>query len=139
MLNKKSINVIDWRRRVKKKLIEYKGGKCSKCGYDKDFPAVYHFHHVDPSKKSFCINGKTVKFSSLKEEVDKCILLCANCHSEEHDRIRMEKRKDIIERIPNSRRERGSVKCEFCLKTFNPNRRTQKFCSRKCFNQFRII
>ncbi len=79
-------NVANQRRRVKKKLIEYKGGKCEKCGYNKCVSAL-EFHHLDPSKKDFGIGGKgnTRKLELMIKEVDKCILVCSNCHREIHD------------------------------------------------------
>lgn len=60
------------------------GGKCERCGYDKCIGSL-HFHHTDPSNKSFDISGNHGrKISSLIEECKKCILICANCHGEEH-------------------------------------------------------
>jgi 5-methylcytosine-specific restriction endonuclease McrA len=76
--------VIEWRKRTKIKLVEYKGGKCQKCGYNKSFNAL-HFHHLNPNEKDFSISGKSLSFEKLKNEVDKCILVCSNCHSEIHE------------------------------------------------------
>ena len=70
-------------RKTKEKLIEYKGGKCQICGYNKCTSAL-EFHHLDPSQKGFTISGGTKSFENLKPEVDKCILVCANCHREIH-------------------------------------------------------
>lgn len=75
--------VVEWRVRVKKRLVEYKGGKCIKCGYDK-YIGNLTFHHLDPSKKEFQISGKSIAFEKLKSEADKCVLLCHNCHGEIH-------------------------------------------------------
>ncbi len=72
-----------YRREVKRKLIEYKGNKCQLCGYDKCQEAL-DFHHLNPDEKDFNISGGTKSFESLKPEVDKCILVCANCHREIH-------------------------------------------------------
>ena len=72
-----------YRREVKRKLIEYKGGKCQICGYNRCQEAL-EFHHLDPSQKDFTISGGTKSFESLKPEVDKCILVCANFHREIH-------------------------------------------------------
>lgn len=80
--------VVDWRRRSKSKLVEYKGGKCKECGYNKSINAL-HFHHLDPSQKDFSISGKSWSFDKLKVEVDKCVLLCANCHAEVHEGLRV--------------------------------------------------
>lgn len=67
--------------------IEYKGGKCEHCGYDK-YRGALEFHHKDPSQKD--PKGlKAYKLSRLFAEVDKCVLLCANCHREEHARLRI--------------------------------------------------
>ncbi|MHA2279802.1 MAG: hypothetical protein ACXAC5_02790 [Promethearchaeota archaeon] len=76
--------VINWRRRTKKLLIEYKGGKCERCGFDHDIPAAYDFHHRDPASKDFIIGGTTRSLKRLKEEADKCELLCKICHAVEH-------------------------------------------------------
>ena len=71
---------------VQRKLdcIKYKGGKCSICGYNKYYGAL-EFHHLDPNIKE---NGKqaitNIKKEFLYEELDKCVLLCSNCHREVH-------------------------------------------------------
>ncbi len=83
----KSQAVIDWRKRSKIRLIEYKGWKCECCGYNKS-TSVLQFHHTNPSEKDFTIGGKSYGFERLKVEVDKCIMVCANCHIEIHDEIR---------------------------------------------------
>jgi PHP family Zn ribbon phosphoesterase len=75
------------KRRDKLKLlaVEYKGSCCSICGYNKCVAAL-EFHHTDPSEKDFGISAKglTRSWDKLKEELDKCILVCANCHREIH-------------------------------------------------------
>lgn len=74
-----------FRRNLKRKAIEYKGGECSFCGYDKSQTALC-FHHPDPKEKDFSLgnNGLTRKWDDIKPELDKCILLCLNCHAEVH-------------------------------------------------------
>jgi len=72
-----------WKAR-KQTAIEYKGGKCCKCGYNKYIGAL-EFHHTNPKEKEF--DWKTIRLVSkdkFYKELDKCILLCANCHREEH-------------------------------------------------------
>lgn len=72
---------------VKKKCVEYKGGKCEFCGYSKCLRAL-GFHHKDRNLKAFNISSlKTRAWHKLQLELDKCYLLCANCHMEEEDRI----------------------------------------------------
>jgi hypothetical protein len=76
---------------LKIKAIKYGGGECRKCGYDKCWSAL-HFHHIDPKNKEFAIfecrpgYKKTRNWDKLKVEIDKCILLCANCHTELHSK-----------------------------------------------------
>lgn len=73
------------RRKLKLMAIEYKGGCCSNCGYSKCSDAL-QFHHLDPTKKNFGISaaGYSNSWDKMKKELDKCILLCANCHAELH-------------------------------------------------------
>ena len=82
-------SVVEWRVRTKQKLVDYKGGECCRCGYKKETKALT-FHHLNPEEKDFTIGGKSWSFERLKKEVDKCILLCANCHIETHEEIRNE-------------------------------------------------
>jgi len=73
------------RYREKKRLaVEFLGGKCVRCNYDKCIGAM-HFHHRDPSQKD--PEWKLIKnrsFAALKKEIAKCDLVCANCHAEIH-------------------------------------------------------
>ncbi len=73
------------RKRIKQQSIMYLGGKCQVCGYS-ECPEALDFHHIDESKKNFGIayKGHTKSWSRVKEELDKCYLLCANCHREVH-------------------------------------------------------
>lgn len=71
----------------KKKCVEYKGGKCERCSYSKTVRALA-FHHVDPSQKDFGISGNHARsWEATKKELDKCILVCHNCHSEIHEEL----------------------------------------------------
>jgi len=73
------------RDKVKNMAIEYKGGACQVCGYHKCKEAL-EFHHLNSSEKDFGISSKgyTRSWEKVKEELDKCIMLCANCHREVH-------------------------------------------------------
>jgi hypothetical protein len=67
-------------------LIDKLGGKCCKCGYDRNSSALA-FHHTDASSKSFQIDLRQCSNRSenvLLEEAKKCILVCHNCHAEIH-------------------------------------------------------
>lgn len=73
------------RRRAKLVAVEYLGGSCKHCGYDRCIQAL-EFHHLDPTQKDFQLSNsfRTGAIKDVKEELDKCILLCSNCHREEH-------------------------------------------------------
>lgn len=73
------------RDKIKILALEYKGGKCSICGYNK-YAGALEFHHLDSSTKDFGISekGYTRSWGIVKEELDKCVLVCANCHRELH-------------------------------------------------------
>jgi 5-methylcytosine-specific restriction endonuclease McrA len=71
------------RRALKLKAVEVLGGQCSICGYDKH-PGVLDFHHINPATKSFGISsgGFSRSWTTIENELKKCILVCANCHRE---------------------------------------------------------
>jgi hypothetical protein len=65
-------------------MVTYKGGKCEKCGYNKCIKAL-QFHHIDPADKKINLSASLAnnhKWEKVQEELDKCQLLCANCHIE---------------------------------------------------------
>lgn len=106
------------RKNLKKDLVEYKGGKCEKCGY----------------------NGHTKSWEKLKKEADKCVLVCANCHREIHEQLNgfKDNRKNIIskqykivtkESAPSRIKAKKEYnKCDNChIDTYN-----KKYCSDKC-------
>ena len=68
--------------------VEYKGGRCKTCGYDRCIDAL-EFHHINLSKKEFGISekGYTRSWKKVMEELDKCIMVCANCHRELHAKL----------------------------------------------------
>ncbi len=71
------------RKVIKKKSVLYKGGKCELCGYSRCIEAL-DFHHRDPDTKKFGISNKgyTRSWQNVQDELDKCVLVCANCHRE---------------------------------------------------------
>lgn len=62
------------------KAVEFLGGKCNRCQETYD-PCVYDFHHLNPQDKDFTI-GENMLIGEIRffAEVQKCMLLCANCH-----------------------------------------------------------
>ena len=76
---------IQRRRNIKIQALEYKGWSCNRCGLvDKEYPQIYDFHHLDPTQKDFSISKNVLVFDKIKNELDKCIVLCSNCHRREH-------------------------------------------------------
>jgi ribosomal protein L30E len=75
------------RRKVKQMAIDYMGGCCQVegCGYNRCSTAL-EFHHKNPNEKDFGIGykGYTRSWDKIKEELDKCVLVCSNCHREIH-------------------------------------------------------
>jgi predicted transcriptional regulator len=76
---------VDRMQNLKRQMVQYKGGECVRCGYKKYFGAL-EFHHLNPSEKDFNPSSlKRYKFDDrIKNELDKCILVCSNCHREIH-------------------------------------------------------
>ena len=74
------------KRTSKEYAIKYKGGCCELCGIDNLPQCCYHFHHKDPSAKKFSVSPKLAQkiTDEVLEEIDKCLLLCANCHAIVH-------------------------------------------------------
>lgn len=128
-------------RAIKRKLemIEYKGGKCERCGYSKNICAL-EFHHINPDEKEFQLDARRLSnthIDKLKKEVDKCMLLCANCHREIHhpefSEGELEKLLELYEsknvKVLESKRRMST--CPVCGKEFEwANGKT--FCSPEC-------
>lgn len=81
---------IDNRQVSKKVYLSYKNNSCEECGYNK-CQASLSFHHLDPSVKEIQFSDLNERVNSLddlsnniKTELDKCLLLCNNCHREKH-------------------------------------------------------
>lgn len=107
----------------KEEMVIYKGGCCLKCGYNKYLGAL-HFHHRDPFVKSFAISASSKKTSQeIVEELDKCDLLCANCHAETHGQLRGEQIKAVGP-------EGACLMCQNFMATHD------EFCSKKCLNKY---
>lgn len=90
--SKVKVNLLETRLKrrnlIKIKAVEYKGGKCSRCNYDRCITAL-DFHHINPEEKDFTIaKYYNLSWDKIKIELDKCILVCANCHREIHYEIK---------------------------------------------------
>ena len=81
------------KRKRKEEAILYLGGVCIDCGGE-FHPSIFEFHHRNPSEKD-SDPSKTLmlKWEKIKAELDKCDLLCANCHRLRHHKENYENTK----------------------------------------------
>lgn len=81
---------LERQRNFKRLAIEYKGGKCEDCGIV-DNQVIYDFHHIHPNEKDFNISKfrATTWNKKIENELDKCVLLCANCHRKRHSNMKL--------------------------------------------------
>lgn len=76
--------VKNYRQRLKKRATYVLGDKCQCCGYNKCISAL-EFHHIDPTQKDINFGSNTNRsWEVTRKELEKCILVCANCHREIH-------------------------------------------------------
>ncbi len=82
------IAVTKRRHKLKQLAVEYKGGKCERCGYSKCVRSLA-FHHKDPTQKDFGLGGRGIirSWKKVQKELDKCVLVCNNCHGEIHEEL----------------------------------------------------
>jgi hypothetical protein len=73
------------KKNLKEELIQELGGKCNMC-HGVFESAVYDFHHLSDKKDSISDMFDKSSEQAIREEVKKCILLCANCHRTTHAR-----------------------------------------------------
>jgi len=143
------------RRRKELKIIsvQYKGGKCYICDYDKCINAL-EFHHLDASEKDFSIgaDGYTRSWDKVKSELDKCVMLCCRCHREchagDHVEVLAQYLKELkggahiytldetmVNRQKHTKQQNMLSRqrnCLACGEIFDPERTKKKFCSTEC-------
>ncbi len=122
-----SSDVIKTQRRNKQRAVEYLGGKCSICGYNRCLAAL-DFHHVDPLTKEASISHAIHCWSwkRAKKEVDKCILVCSNCHREIHNGMYEVESLEMYFLLEITKC------CLTCKSDFITKNEQQKFCCAKC-------
>ena len=105
--NKKDVKTLKNKREkaTREWLISYKTSmKCNKCGFN-SHPAALDFHHIDKSKKDKTISQMIRNYGkeAIMKEMDKCEVLCANCHRILHyeEKVREEKQNDSSKRLLN--------------------------------------
>ena len=88
------------RRRIRQMAVEYKGGRCNICGYQRCVEAL-EFHHLDASEKDFGVSDKGYarSWERVRRELDKCVMLCANCHREVHAGLLQLPQETVVEKL----------------------------------------
>lgn len=110
---------------LKRKLLEYKNVKCcEKCGYVGKNLNSLDFHHIDANSKKFKVmyesNRRKNILKYITDEVDKCLVMCANCHVKEHINIdRLEVNWDFIVKGCDSYKEMPKIDKDIVIKMYN--------------------
>ena len=128
-LNMASEEVMRCQRRKKIHAVNAFGGQCQICGYKKCIDAL-EFHHIDESTKKAKPSHVIMRWSweRAKEELDKCMLVCANCHREIHA-------KEFDFELQNHVLPWIEMECATCKEVFQTKKKSQKFCSTSCMGQ----
>ena len=118
------------RMKLKVKAFNYKGGACEMCGLI-DVVDVFDFHHLNSHEKDFGIaqKGYLKSWKSIKNELDKCILLCANCHRRGH--FNHKQTKYILEEILDEQNKEVIV-CKYYCNDCNIKISSNSLRCRKC-------
>jgi hypothetical protein len=85
-MSKSSESVKNWRKKAKEIILVCMGEKCQICNYN-NCSAALELHHIDPNEKELSLSSIMTSCKSwnfIYSEIEKCILLCSNCHREVH-------------------------------------------------------
>ena len=120
---------------LKQKAVEFLGGKCNKCGNEN--MVCLEFHHLDSAEKDDSISKMLISASwgKIEEELNKCILLCSNCHHETHYRTDglgknngWISKHELLQSISKASCEScGYCKSKACLTFHHEDAKTKKF------------
>lgn len=98
----------------KKEAIKAKGGKCEIC-QEEYHHSVYDFHHTNPSEKEMCWRQmSSASEDKRKKELDKCMLLCSNCHRKLHWEINNGRPALASENVVEQKVKKSKNKCKTC-------------------------
>lgn len=120
-------DVIRCQRRKKMTAIEHFGGKCQLCGYMRCQSAL-EFHHLDQRQKQHAPSYIIMRWSWEKAlaELEKCALVCSNCHKEIHYGLHS------TEDLRTIVRPTKTKQCPYCSKEFKTKRDSQIYCGSSC-------
>lgn len=135
-MSKSSEAVKRWRNNSKDRIVKCMGGMCVSCGYSRCHSAL-ELHHLDPTAKEFTfgsIRANPKSWSSLVEELRKCVLLCSNCHREVHagmltihpDVARFDEQYAVYGKI------RANIERDACPICASEKPTTNRTCSARC-------
>lgn len=134
----------NYRTRLKERIVYVMGDKCQCCGYDKLHSAL-ELHHLNPKEKDFTLGTNTnISWNSARKEIQKCILVCANCHREIHaglidlDSLKSSFSEDRANEIDQLVDDIKSKKINYCKKCGSEIDRDATLCI-KCFAEQRRV
>ena len=137
----------DFRRNRKLNLIKVCGNQCNLCGYNKVIGAL-EFHHINPEEKSYGLAsmGTCHQLETDLQEIQKCILVCANCHREIHENLYTKEElinkkiylEDIAQQLINDRNSKLEIKHYYCFSCGKEISKGAKYCS-DCANKNKRI
>jgi len=131
-----SKSVVQTQRRKKLQAVKYLGGRCQLCGYDRCQAALV-FHHIEREDKEHKVTYIVSRWSwdRVRPELDKCILVCSNCHAEIHFGM---VEPDNLRRIALVVIKRV---CPICRVEYASTSAGQKYCSYACsyFGQRKVL
>ncbi len=120
-------SVVRSQRRKKQQAVDYLGGCCVICGYNKCLAAL-EFHHTDPTVKEHKLTYIVCRWTwkRVLEELRKCILVCSNCHREIHFGLH------DVEQIHRQFASIIERECDCCGAPYRTRNESQRFCSARC-------
>lgn len=126
-----------WRTKARIWATEYAGGKCQSCNYNKYIGnLVFHHLHDKTETLSRLING-TASWERIMSEIDKCVLVCHNCHGEIHAEllecptIDLKQRAESLAKLESTRPIPKSATMHQCI-CGKMTSLSNKYCSQKC-------
>lgn len=125
--------VKNWRKNLKERALKLFGGRCVCCGYN-TCSAALEFHHLEPAHKDFTLSSvyKNPKsWDAIVKELEKCALVCANCHREIHYGSRSIEYKCYLDKTLIDYRLYETDKYKKCICGITIIK-TKKYCSPEC-------